>query len=391
MSESYKKFIIGEKKNLLGWIKYVQLFVYTDITPFVFDNLTEDNRIKLVSPEAMIFWIIGFTHKTYNPNPGKNYEVLEFTGDRMEKAAYSAYMTINYPDITDNQIAELETYYVSKKYQGNQAKALGLDKYVLSRIPIDLNIREDLLEAMFGALSKAGDLAFGLGFGYRLCYNFFDHLFKNVKMNFNLSKGRAITRVKQIHEKFDANWKFLERIKPIYDESKKMFKMEIPYTRELVSILKLTNTKLSNFNPNDPKKKEYLAIGYGQSQEATKVAAYTKALNKLVDGFGITDKYIELVRVHFNREDNTYGKTYKNLEKVIKEKWNKQNVENPIFSLDFTKRFKSLNKNYIQVIGLQQDRTKVILSTSDEIIIPNKAMNIKELKQKALMEAINNI
>ncbi|GAG79839.1 unnamed protein product, partial [marine sediment metagenome] len=55
---------------------------------------------KMVSDEGMAVWVNCFTHESYNPNIGMNYEELEMVGDHAMEYNFIMYMYLTIPNIT---------------------------------------------------------------------------------------------------------------------------------------------------------------------------------------------------------------------------------------------------------------------------------------------------
>ena len=181
------------------WIKELQDYLYTRILVLAEPN--EQRRKLLLSGEAMTIWIPAFTHESYDPNVGNNYEELERLGDVIMAALFIYYLDKSFSGITRSQLSELKNRYLSKAEQAPIAQKLGLQNWV--RTPLDRNTHmfEDLLESVFGALLKIGDLTFKTGAGYVLCYNLLVNIFADIDIDLSYIKGHAKTQVKEIFEK----------------------------------------------------------------------------------------------------------------------------------------------------------------------------------------------
>ena len=157
-------------------------------------------REKMVSDEAMKIWEDAFTHESYNPNIGENYEELELYGDRVMGVNFLKYMLQKYPKITRSELSELRTNYLAKKFQSDLAQSLGMGNHVRTRFKKSVHVFEDILESFFGALDRVGDSVFKFGAGMGLAYNMVVDLFKDVDIDWALTKGNPKTQIKEIFE-----------------------------------------------------------------------------------------------------------------------------------------------------------------------------------------------
>ena len=181
------------------WVRDLQDYLYEKI--LVLAEPDEQRRRKLLSPEAMKIWIPAFTHESYDPNVGNNYEELERLGDVIMAALFIYYLKESFAGITRSQLSELKNRYLSKAEQAPIGQKLGLQNWV--RTPLDRNTHmfEDLLESLFGALLEIGDMTFTTGAGYVLCYNLLVNIYADIDIDLSYIKGHAKTQVKEIFEK----------------------------------------------------------------------------------------------------------------------------------------------------------------------------------------------
>ena len=156
---------------------------------------------KMVNEEAMKIWSIAFTHESYNPNVGENYEELELYGDEIMAACYVKFLMYNYPGFTRSEISNLRTHYISKPFQAPLSRKLGLGDFVRTRFSKSTHVYEDVLESFFGALEMVGDKVFKFGTGMGLAYNMIVFLYENVEIERVYSLENPKTRVKELFEK----------------------------------------------------------------------------------------------------------------------------------------------------------------------------------------------
>ncbi len=181
------------------WFSNLRNFLRNDVLP----NIVSDPKAldKLVNDEAMKIWTVAFTHESYNPNVGENYEELELYGDEVTAACYVKFLMYNYPGFTRSQISNLRTHYISKPFQAPLSKKLGLGEYVRTRFAKSVHVYEDVLESFMGALEMVGDKVFKFGSGMGLAYNMIIFLYQEVEIDPVYTLANPKTRVKELFEK----------------------------------------------------------------------------------------------------------------------------------------------------------------------------------------------
>jgi len=176
------------------WKEQVIQFVKSVLLRFEKDESKVD---KIVENEDI--WYVAFTHKSYNPNPGENYEELEKVGDAAASLAFIEYIYNRFEGVTASEIGEYKAHYLSKTEQATISINLGIPRFI--RTPLDKNIHifEDVLEAFFGALLLSGnDVRPGLG--YVLCYNLTIHLYDSTEFEEDVTLGKSKTQLKELFE-----------------------------------------------------------------------------------------------------------------------------------------------------------------------------------------------
>lgn len=184
--------------NYQKWREGLKSFLRDNILRRILPS--EAAREKMVSDEAMKVWEVAFTHESFNPNIGENYEELELYGDRVMGVNFLKYMLQKYPKITRSELSELRTNYLAKKFQSDLSQSLGMGEWVRTRFKKSTHMFEDILESFFGALDRVGDMVFKFGAGQGLAYNMVVDLYKDVEIDWVLTKGNPKTRIKEIFE-----------------------------------------------------------------------------------------------------------------------------------------------------------------------------------------------
>ncbi len=189
------------------WTKDYQLFIYKNILSKAIPSVPGDSNViarrkKLVESEPMVVWIRAVTDRSVNPNQMGNYESLEYLGDLEMADHFSAMLLRKYPDIDEKTLTYLKNNKVWKNEQAKLSDSLGLSKFARTIFPMNISKKEDLLEALFGALRILGDKYFGLGQGSLLSYNMIEYLYGDMIINFDILKLKnAKEQFKEIADK----------------------------------------------------------------------------------------------------------------------------------------------------------------------------------------------
>jgi len=297
---------------------------------------------KMVSDEAMKIWVNCFTHETYDPNVGKNYEELELVGDHAMEYNFIMYLYKTIPNVTRSELSELKSNYISKPFQAKVAVQLGLHNWVRMGIGKDTHTFEDILESFFGGINIVGDTVFKFGAGTGLCYNMIVKIFENVEINMDLSIGKPKTQIKETFEKL--HWGVaIEN----FEKSGKITTASISFTPEAMQTLTQVGLKL---------KSPVFAVATGTSKKVASDNAYKQALD-VIRQMGITDEWVQKMRG--NRDlDNPELIPY---FQPVQEKLSRDG-----YSSFYLKKVKTTEEGkYIQMIGVTADGTLVVLATTD--------------------------
>ena len=82
-----------------------------------------------------------------------NYDAFEKVGDSLLKYCLYSYFLDEFPRIQQDELHNISTRYNSKIYQAMICEALRLEEYALGDVPVDMDLKEDLVESFFGVLS----------------------------------------------------------------------------------------------------------------------------------------------------------------------------------------------------------------------------------------------
>lgn len=108
---------------------------------------------RLTRPEYIDnLWIPVFTHKSYNPNVGQNYEKFEYVGDAVMGLAFRTYLLKLFPDYQEGEYTAMSSHYLSTPEQAKLAENLQLIAAIRTNVIPDRPMAEDVMEAFYGAL-----------------------------------------------------------------------------------------------------------------------------------------------------------------------------------------------------------------------------------------------
>lgn len=267
------------------WLNELQRFLYELLTEAFGANIARD----LVQPLPMNVWAKAFTHETISPD--FNYEELEYIGDAGLKTFFSLYLMERDPTLNKSQLTELHIAYMSKVYQAQLARELGLGKHVrltgLDRTV--LSIDTDVFESFFGALMTIGDANIAFGAGYTLSVRMLEYIFKDREIDLEKGKGAVKTQLQQIFRRF------LLPNPTEHHQAGGVESITVSLEHEHMGFLATYGVKI-----HDPN----IGYGEGNTKSAASAQAYANALNTL-EQYGITPEWAAAARkeIEFSRED----------------------------------------------------------------------------------------
>lgn len=195
-----KKILINLKMNVSeDYLKKLQSHLNKILSPIIPDD---NLRFKYLEPRAMVIWVRAMTHETLSPTD--NYEDLEYAGDAVLKWCFPKYIIKRFPDKHKGDYTEINSSYMSKIYQAQLTRDLGLSGFIRSQ-GLDrtiLNLETDVFESFFGALEEISDMIQD-GLGSIMCYNMITHIFKNRDINVDKGQASIKTQVDQIFTRFE--------------------------------------------------------------------------------------------------------------------------------------------------------------------------------------------
>ncbi len=316
----------------------------------------------MLSNKAMDTWAVCFTHESYDPNVGKNYEELELVGDHAMEYNFIKYLYLTIPGVTRSEMSELKSKYISKSFQAREGKKMGLDKWVKIRGVKTIHVSEDLLESFFGGLNIIGDKVFKFGAGDGLCYNMITKIFENIQIDRTpvtyiqipgymfwlprrkvTAKGKSKTQIKELFEKL--HWGVA--VESSQEGPGDTVTATVSLTQEAMGSLRSLNVNVTT---------PTLAIESGQTKKVAFENAYIVALEN-IRKMGITDDWVQQYRG---------VKELANPELIpyIVPAQNRLHREG--FVGFYFKKTQSVKKgNYIELIGIKPDKMLEVLEITD--------------------------
>jgi dsRNA-specific ribonuclease len=199
---------LTQDPNELAWLNQLRDFLFGQILTGVVAD--PQNRAQYVSIRAMHVWKAAFTHESYNPNQGQNYEVLEKAGDSAMKLAFTWYIMVRYPSVDQGQLSRFNDAYMAKTKQAEMSESLHLRDYIRTYLDMSRHVKEDAFESLFGGLFvisqgmvpgfqlTSGDV---VKLGYHNCNKLLESIFAYITLDLNVLKGSEINQVKEIFNK----------------------------------------------------------------------------------------------------------------------------------------------------------------------------------------------
>lgn len=270
------------------WMRDVQEFVFRFLSKF----LGEENAKKLVTTEHMGHWFSVFTHESIDLED--NYENYETIGDKVLALNIVEYVyqygIDNNVEVTSDYLTNFIKEYGSKKILAELG--IGQVFYPWLRIvkvetetkgQTSKNVKEDLVEAIFGALYIIGNKS-KYGAGSFLSHKFFEFIFKGFRITEEILKQKDYkTSFLQLFERIGLKGDDIP--KPV-NVSPNAYKKEYKQTLEF-------NDKAYNQLKEDfPTLQRFIAEAKGTSQEDVKNQIYEKAF-KVLASYGITIEWAD--------------------------------------------------------------------------------------------------
>ena len=249
-------------------------------------SVTKEELRQLTLPENKKLWMTSFTHDSFNPTKGENYQIMEKYGDSIMKVAFTRYLLQHFSNLDESEISNLSSYYLSKRQQGDISRKLGLPNFLLSHVEETLSINEDLLEAFFGTLYTVANKYNNKG--AEVAYRFLETLYKLYPINLIHVGGHPKSQVTQAIKGLD--WGDLLQ----KDETGRfLYVSEDKHGAKVDVVLYFPEKAVRYFKANNIKfESRILATGQGNTPKVASYEAYTNALQKLSNYHGVN--YIKM-------------------------------------------------------------------------------------------------
>jgi len=339
-----------ERREYLIWREELRNFLRYTMLPRCVSS--EDALNKLTNNEAMDIWEIAFTHESFNPTIGANYQVNELYGDAVLEYAFLKFIIGSYPGFTESQLSELKTHYLSKTYQSKLSKSLGLGKFVRTRFPLSIHVYEDVLESFFGALEKIPDQQIKFGVGAGLCFNMVISLYKDIEIKKEEISASTKTRIKERLERLGLiNPKLGQNVHEAshFDETTRKTKFTIRLPPKAKEVFKQYGIELQTF---------IIGQGSDYTKKGASTIAYRNAIDFL-DSLGITEEFL----AELTRRREMESPELKSYVEGIQERLKLENFTTFYFNEHHVKGEPGSPNTgkYVQLIGVKVDNTKEVL------------------------------
>lgn len=199
---------------------------YNDILSMVTSNILpkiiigEGERYvseAFTSPSNMEIWMACYTDETYNPNPGKNYEILEKVGDAVLKLCFTDWVRNNVKGADQQSISDMAAKYLKTSElskwllymnwmvpPGSDTPALRQNVFEFKDVDygsgLMMKMREDLFEAIIGTIFTIGNKTPLVNLGYILCTRVMNSLFTLLWKGGEISQENLVTPKTQLKE-----------------------------------------------------------------------------------------------------------------------------------------------------------------------------------------------
>ncbi len=183
------------------------------------------------------------THSSMTGNEHRNYERLEFLGDRVLGMTMAHLLYNMFPDDREGVLAQRHVKLVRAEMVANVARKLHLDEYIISKdreTAQGTNVLCDVGEAIIGAIYIDSNIEQAIAFVER-----------NWKDMIDVDFGDQKDAKTQLQEKFHA----LKKPSPIYEVVEKsgsehlpIFKVKVAFSDELYAFGEGQNKKIAEQN-----------------------------------------------------------------------------------------------------------------------------------------------
>ncbi len=200
-----KPFDNEEFKNMIETI--INKSNITEKYQKLFSSEVSLNKFKQALTTARYDFEVNHKGQAYTFIP-KNYELLEFNGDRVINLVISQWIRKTKSHITNlGWLNQLSNYLKSSTGLSVVADKMGFEKFIIKSNNefVTNNIKDDCVEAIMGAIVELSDhYEFGFGLSVEICYNILSHYLDLIYDEFRLENQNVLwTPVETLREFYD--------------------------------------------------------------------------------------------------------------------------------------------------------------------------------------------
>lgn len=361
----------GYQTKFKAYIRSVLEAVVLDkVTGSMKDTLLE----SLTNYNAMLIWQLAFTHTSANPDPQGNYDQLEAIGDRMLSAAFKDFSAMKYPRITDTELNEYNSRYMSEEVQAPMGNALKMASWVIVDPIVDVvyKFNEDLFESFCGALTRLADIV-KTGLGYIMVRHMIENIFGPINYDERYRYGKSITLITQAYN--SQHWYGPDQSTTLEIETTKMsheWVASIDITSEnFVSYLQNERMIRGNSGPHITAT-GIKASARGSTKEHAKELVADMVVERL-QNYGVMPKDLvekDLRRSYLYRSNEDYRNLVEQVLSSTSDQYQRVYIETIKQTSDT-----DFNKNYTMLVGERRSGTPNTLGILDKLAIQSNVTN----------------
>jgi dsRNA-specific ribonuclease len=301
---------------------------------------------EMMSEKHWPTWFKVFTSEYVDPD--NNFELLELVGDRTLEIAFVRIVLERAEaqgvKMSPKTITPLKSEYMSTEFQSRLADRLGLNDTVIRAYRITPAIKEDVFEALFGAIFEVGnDVQDGIG--YLFAQNLLGELLSNVRINLTEVYEKPKTQVIQFFR--DAGW--------IEENDNPYIRYKEP---ENIVTGFFTATLIPSRKGVEEGLPTPLGTGNGKTKEIAETKAYENALQRIL-AKGYTRQFFEERKkaIEFTRS------IFDDVRDRLFSKLGRQGLSQPYFRIP---RHAGQNENmFVQLIAKDSSGKSQILGEAE--------------------------
>lgn len=258
----------------------------------LFTKLKIKNIDEMFDNKYRKIWADVFTHESFDKK--NNYEEHETRGDFVLKGVFGTFLCLSMPNANKNEITMFFQAFMSKHFQPQLTKDLGIEKFIRSNKKIDDKMLEDIFESFIsGYFTVSIDTTGGVEKAYGRIHHLIEYLFNKVeKIDFNnIRKGELKLASMVLKQRLEAlRFKYYEKVDTVEGG-----------TQVLIST---DNNALEYFRKRGKNVTRIIGRGFssGGNKDAASKMAYEDAVLYL-DKQGISDEWVKEEKEKLNKLD----------------------------------------------------------------------------------------